>query len=308
MLTVEKWLEERLTSVEPSAPAAERVARLVGSMKTQVSVSWFAVPLASGVGTGVLLFPQNAHAHRRSLVIHLHALGRATIVSEWRWAQALVAKGIPVLAVEWDGHGEKGSLWDVSTATRSLPLILHKLYATLGEAPLSHVQQFPKCFLMGNSFGATLALLAAARPDTAPLISGVVAISPMITLAGMDPENKTRKRFRGGIRALRKNSFHMGMGIDPFDQVRAFLLENIEKRSLLQNVQAPVLWMHGARDRLVPVDSAVQKMTKIPAALFTHIDEKCGHKLSPVSHEVANYASRFVERCVDTEHARINDI
>jgi alpha-beta hydrolase superfamily lysophospholipase len=302
MLTVEKWLEERLSSAVPSDTIASRVARLVEPLKSQISVRWFSVPLASGVGEAALLSPSNPAAARQSLVILLHALGHENVTSEWSWVQAIVAKGVSVLAVEWDGHGESGSLWDVASATRSLPLILHKIYAEAGATKLSNAAKMPRSFLMGSSLGGTLALLAAARPEVVPLISGVIAVSPMVALAGSPFDGTPRKRYRGGSRALTKNRFRMGVGVDPFDQVRAFLVENIVQKKLLENIRVPVLWMHGAHDSLVPVSSAIRYMTRIPSALFAHIDEARGHKLLTSCPEAARYAARFIERCVDVEN------
>ncbi len=301
MLTVEKWLEERLSPGEPSEISAARVARLAEPVKSSVSCRWFSVPLASGVGNAVLLYPKNIATTRQSLVILLHALGRESVAFEWQWAQALVSKGIPVLAVEWDGHGDGSSLWDVASVSRTVPLILHKLYAGWGEQQMSPASSFPKCFLMGNSFGGTLALLTAARPEIGNVVSGIVVISPMVALVGTHFDGSPRKRFGGGFRALKRNRFSIGMGVDPFDQVRAFLADTVERRGVLKQVRVPVLWMHGARDRLVPVDAAMRHMTCIPSALFAHIDETRGHKLMNASVEIADYASRFIERCVDSD-------
>lgn len=301
MLTMEKWLEERLSPFEPSKAAESQMARLVDPVKEQVSARWFSVPLASGVGKAVFFHPTNKAKERKSLVILLHALGRVSMVSEWQWVQALVAKGVPVLAVEWDGHGTGSLLWDVAQVTRSVPLILHKLYATGGNPLLSRQEECPKCFLMGNSFGATLALLAAARPEMPSVVRGVVAISPMVALAGSRADGAPRKRFRGGGKALRDSLFSMGIGVDPFDQVRAFLRESLDAKNLLQEIRVPVLWMHGARDSLVPVDLAMGRMGRISSALFAHIDESRGHKLMNASPEIANYAAKFIERCIDVE-------
>ncbi len=297
MLTVEKWLEERLVSALPPKAVAARLARLMESSRLSAQVRWFSVPLASGVGSSALFMPSNQAGVRQSLVIFFNSYGQGGVTAEWQWIASLLARGLPVLSVDLDGHGEGVSAWDAAMCTRSIPLILHKIYSSVGDTMLSRSASLPKCFLMGNSLSATMALIAATRPEAEGVLSGVVAVSPMVAL----PKARGGKSLKQRKTVPKALGFRKRAGVDPVDQVRAFLAENVERQELLRQVRVPVLWMHGARDRLVSVDRATLIMTTISSALFSHIDEKRGHSLMKASVEISNYAARFIEQCVDSE-------
>jgi pimeloyl-ACP methyl ester carboxylesterase len=295
MLTVEKWLEGRLVSATPPKALSARLARLAEVSRLSVQARWFSVPLASGIGVAALLTPASASTSRRALVILLNSYGPGGMASEWPWISSLLAKGLSVLSVELDGHGEGASLWDAAASSRSIPLLLHKLYSDSASAFLVRSDDLPRCFLMGNSLAGTMALVAATRAEVASVVSGVVVVSPMVAL----PRSRGSKTLKAGKTIPRALGFRKRVGVDPVDQVRAFLAENVERQGLFKKVRVPVLWMHGARDRLVPVEKAMPIMTSIPAALFSHIDEKRGHSLMKASAEISNYAANFIEQCVD---------
>jgi alpha-beta hydrolase superfamily lysophospholipase len=289
-----------------------------------VNLKWFAIPLATGAGSGLFLSPRNVSTSRSALVIMLHGLGEDSIFPQWHWATSLVARGIPVLSVTWDGHGEFGhSVLDISSATRTIPLVLQKIYGDSAGSTSDSVADAPRCFLMGNSFGAVLSLVAATRPEIPALVSGVIAVSPMVCidvsrhqprefLSKLSPRSFVRDVFprmslygwdamesKSGLFKGERARVRMRVGIDPLDQVRAFLAETVSRRQLLRNVRVPVLWLHGVKDHIVPLEKAVPIMSEIPSALFSHFDEKRGHRLMAMSSEIPEYAARFVEKCID---------
>ena len=173
--------------------------------------------------------------------------------------------------------------------------------------------------------GAMLALLAATRSDTAPLLGGVVAVSPLITsplrqgrLSDLLERYRPGSFFRDvvprfsfygmgaldGMRSVFKRTrttVRFRVGVDPLEQVRAFVQEIFEDRQVLREVRVPVLWLHGARDRVAPLERVSSLMKTIPSARFVHIDEKRGHRTMAMSSSMPEYIARFLEKCLDMD-------
>jgi alpha-beta hydrolase superfamily lysophospholipase len=299
---------------ENSRPTAERLS--------------FAVPLAGGTGAALLAAPKQMRDlqqdHRQVLVILAHDLGADCTFPHWHWIEALVHQGMHVLSIDWDGHGvSTSSVLDLQSATRSLPLVLQKIYGEPGLVQFRVGRPGPKCFLMGHSAGAMLALLCATRPDFAEVLSGIIAVSPSIVLNDLDAQMEPFLFLRPnawlhdlvgrvpyyGLRGVlpmsarkRASQFPVRkrIGITHLEQLRLFVQETFEHRKVLRDVCVPVLWLHGGRDRFVPLDDAEKLMSEIPSALFCHIDDNRGHLRMALSSEIPNYAARFIDSCLRT--------
>lgn len=322
MQSIESWLGERLSPLDEATFSRVKHRLVPSALKMSSSVAYFSVPLASGVGSAVLISPAGIGKESSyvPLVIMLHGLGDDCTYPCWHWMHALVAQGIAVLSVDWDGHGASvSSHLDVQQATRSVPLILQKLYGNLGEAGYGAIRPGPDCFLMGFAAGAALALMTAARPEMVDLLKGVIAISPTVILEGtVDSKTELLNCLRpfsvlhdvvgrisyygvsGVLPALsqkRKRNFplRMRVGSSPVDQMRVFVNETFQVRKVLRQIQIPVLWMHGRKDQVAPYEKAMELMTEIPAAMFSYVDESRGHLRMSLSEDISTYAATFVD-------------
>jgi alpha-beta hydrolase superfamily lysophospholipase len=322
MQDVSSWLADRLMRIPEAAFALSSHRKVPEICRKVADFSYFSVPLSSGVGTAVLASPKEARPGTPVLVILSHSLGFDSTYPYWHWIDALNRRGLYVLSVDWDGHGAGGaSSLDLQTATRSLPLLLQKLYGELGASHLEMHRRGPLCFLMGHAAGASYGLLAASRSDCAKIISGVIAVSPTINTCSDGTFKRERwsvlnpmawfKDFLGlipyyGLSGAKPPSLkkqlsvfpvRMRIGIDRDQQLASFVNETFAARKVLRNVKSPVLWFHGARDKRVPLERALGLMLEIPSALFSHVDEKRGHTRIMYSAEVPNYVAKFIDTC-----------
>ena len=329
MAELEHWLRERLmpldeaTFIQLSGGRSVSHRRVPEACRKSAQVSYFSVPLASGTGAALLAEPLKIKSDSPPvLVILFHGMGDDCTYPHWHWIEALTARGLSVLSVDWDGHGVVGgSVLDMQSAVRSLPLILQKIYGEPGAAHLDKLRAGPRCFLMGHSTGAALALLSVTRPELSRLVMGLVVISPAVVvnadsdmkreaLTYLRPSTWWRDLFGKipyyGIAGLvpafgrfRRSQFpiRLKVGIPYADQVRLFVHETFEVRRVLRNVQVPVLWLHGTRDKIVPLTHAAKLMGEIPSAKFLHIDDSRGHLEMAFSQEIPTYAAKFIETC-----------
>lgn len=321
MLDVTSWLAERLMSISEAQFVRAPHRRVPEACRKVAEFSYYSVPLASGTGGAVLAAPLQKRSGSQVLVILVHSLGFDATYPYWHWIESLNALGIHVLSVDWDGHGfSGGSALDLQTATRSLPLLLQRLYGAAGEAALSGKRAGPLCFLMGCASGAAYGLLAASRKDCSQLLSGVIAVSPTVNTGADGGFSKERGTYLNPMawvkdfltvvpfygatgvmppsnkRQSKAFPLRLRIGIDWERQLAEFVSETFAKRKVLKNVQTPVLWFHGARDKRVPLERARPLMLEIPAALYTHVDEYRGHTRMMFASEVPKYAAKFIDQ------------
>lgn len=324
-------LAQRLPRLEEARFAVVPHRRLPEALRKRAEVHYFNVPLSAGAGAAVLVEPKggdesspgHAPAQLRPLVILLHGLGDDCTFPHWHWMDLLLQEGLAVLSVDWDGHGPSGaSPLDFQGATRSLPLLLQKLFGASGVGLMPEVHEGPPVFLMGHSMGAAFALICASRPDVARHVSGVVAVSPAICAQVADYRRAERFAFASpgnwlsdflgrvphyGVRAMlprpggrRHEAFPVRakVGLSLSEQLHAFLRETFEERRVLRKVHVPVLWLHGAKDQFVPLAKAQALLAEIPSALFSHVDRSRGHVRMAFSQCAPQYAARFISTCL----------
>ncbi|KAB8031749.1 alpha/beta hydrolase [Fluviispira multicolorata] len=324
MYPIESWVAERLNKISYNRFGGEERRHFSLNKLHEVSVTYYEVPLSTGGGNAFLSVPKYFESAQRSLIILMHGLGDDCSYPLLHWIRVLNANGMSVLSFDWDGHGVGGSsVLDFQQATRSLPLLLFRLFGEESRSGLSAKRDGPSCFLMGHSMGASLALIAATRPDVARNISGVIAVSPALNInsyskaAGevwnylypsawlKDFLNKfTYYGFDGLFPAtgsFMRKSFPLRMrtAIGYVDQARNFVNETFEKRRILREVRIPVLWMHGMKDRIAPYPQVASLMMEIPSAFFAHNDEKRGHLRMAFSDQIPKYCSTFIKQCYD---------
>lgn len=320
MLQVGQWIESRLARMEATHFGQASHRKTPDSCAQIANIEYFLVPLASGMGTSVFASPKDSIYSKGVLLVLLHGLGDDCTFPFWHWIEQFVKEGFSVLSYDWDGHGSHNSSFlDFQVSTRSVHLLLQKLYGTNSEFPLERKDN-PPCYLVGFSEGGALALLAASFPDLQPVLNGVAVISPTITMA--QPKNPrkellqyvfpTRWSFKPiaqvGFQTVWKTFFshkkeefplRLKTGINSEVQMRQFAEETFEKRRVLKNVRVPVLWMHGEKDTIVPIERAEKLMLEMPTALFSHFDSYRGHVRMALSKRIPEYISTFINRIHD---------
>ena len=333
MPNIADWMGQRLKKI--SQPEfVHNVAHRISKTKKnfQISHEYYSVPLASGCGTAVLTLPKNEDPgeHFGPLVILFHGLGQDCTSPYWHWIYEFAAQGIAVLSVDWDGHGAgASSLLDVQEATRSIPLLIQRLYGQENGTGLNAKRSGPRCFLMGHSFGASLSLIAATREDVCRQVYGVIAVSPVLSIQSffgisqeifcyLNPrawfsDFANKLGFYGVLGLLpafgsfkrKQHPLRMKLDIDYIDQAREFSEETFENRRILKKVQTPVLWFHGMKDTVSPYYQACQFMLEICSAFFSVCDDDRGHLRMIFSDKVASSSIKFIKNNAD--YYRVHD-
>lgn len=328
MHDISQWLAERLMGITEESFARSPHRRVPDACRKIAEFNYFSVPLSHGTGSAVLASPTEKRAGTPVLVILTHALGFDATYPYWHWIESLNARGLHVLSLDWDGHGVSGgSSLDMQTASRSIPLLLQRLFGESGATNLQLKRPGPLCFLMGHAAGAAYGLLAASRADCAKLLTGVIAVSPTVNTGSDGTFRRERLTILNPIawfkdflslvpfygfsgvmppsmkRQLKTFPLRLRIGIDREVQLADFVNETFAARKVLRNVQTPVLWLHGAKDKRVPFERALPLMSEIPSALFTHIDGERGHTRMMYASQIPNYAAKFIDICASLKQA-----
>lgn len=326
MYAIETWVAARLNKIQWAKFEGSGRRYFTTNKLHDVSVTFYEIPLSTGPSTAFLSVPRGIASAQNSLVILMHGFGDDCSYPLLHWTKLLNANGLSVLSFDWDGHGvSSSSILDFQQATRSLPLLIYRLFGEEGGSGLSAKRAGPSCFLMGFSMGASYALIASTRHDVAKNIDGVIAVSPALNISSStkstgelinnlypsawfkDFVNKFEYYGLDGIfpatGSLARKSFPLRMrtAIDYVDQVKRFVNETFVKRRILREVKVPVLWMHGMRDRIAPYSSAASLMMEIPSAFFAHNDEKRGHVRMAFSDQIPKYCSTFIRQCYESK-------
>lgn len=329
MYAIEKWVSERLNQSSQLKFKGSGRRHFSLSNLQDVSVTYYDVPLSSGSGTAFLAVPKGTESAQHSLVILMHGLGDDSSYPLLHWIRFLNSSGLSVLSFDWDGHGIDGSsVLDFQQATRSLPLLLDRLYGTESGVGLNAKRKGPLCFLMGHSMGASFVLIAATRSDVARNIHGVIAVSPALCInshsraAGelwnylypsawiKDFLNKFSYYGIDGlfpaVGSFKRKSFPIRMrtAINYSEQARKFVAETFVRRRILRDIRSPVLWLHGMKDKVAPYPIVASLMMDISSGFFAYNDEKRGHLRMAFSDQIPKYCSSFIKQCYDLKSSK----
>lgn len=319
---IRQWIEQRLKKLDPQKLKTNHLHKRLRSKKNApLAIDFFSVPLASGLGVAQLSTPTSHELANKVLVLLFHGLGNDRNYPLVHLIRVLNANGFSVLSVDWDGHGlGSATTLDFQDATRSIPLILQRLYGDEEQSGLGQRRVGPACFLMGHSMGGAMTLIAATREDIARMVQGVIVLSPAVSIAptrrfmsdvgnylslkswSYDLANKISYYglygllFALGSAKRRKFPLRMKLSINYIEQARHFVYEIFEKRRLLRQVKTPVLWFHGMQDGVVPFESASSLMMEIRSAFFSYHDVERGHLRLSFSDQIPKYSAWFINR------------
>ncbi len=326
MSSTKQWISERLTSISEEDFIKNVSRRLLKKSKLEtLEKSYFSVPLSTGVGCAVLVNSQYSSKEQpeKGLIILVHALGTDATFQFGHVIPYLVHEGFSVLAFDWDGHGPAdSSLLDMQESTRSIPLLINKLFETSkiqdSSTTEAKLENTPRCYLMGYSYGASLALLASTREEVARRINGVIAISPLLAVNSSKILSSEKWSifnlkawildyfqifvyygFLGlahvlGFPLFQKMPIRWKVKVLSEKQIAFFCEETFVKRNILNRVKVPVLWLHGLKDKISPYDLAAKIMLQIPRALFMVCDNSRGHTRIILNEHVLKNLAKFI--------------
>ena len=276
----------------------------------------------SNCGSNFLdLIQFNYNDKKGILVLLFHDICHDSTYPLWHWISSLNAQGISVLTIDWDGHGGSGnSYFDVQETTRSIPLILQRLFGSTGGKKLGKERKGPLCFLMGHGLGASYSLIAATRQDVSQHVAGVIALSPSIVLDKSssifgdawslfslpawtsDFANKFSYYGFGWIWGIiwglssKKFPLRAKLYISADEQVKKFVHEAFSERKLLRHVKTPVLWLHARKDSHASYLKSLPLMMEIPTAFFSYHDEERDYLRMALSDKIQYFCSEFIGR------------
>ena len=236
----------------------------------------------TGDGTVLPLAHWKARAPR-AVVIALHGFNDYRRAFVWS-APLLAAQGVDVLAFDQRGFGgsPEAGLWAgkerLAADVRTLVRLVH---ARDGDRPI---------FLLGESMGAAVAVLAAAEPDTAARLAGVILVSPaawgwselnpfyratLWTMAHIAPGWRLTG---GGLKRVASDNFAAlrAMGRDPLI-IKATRVDAIY--GLVDLMQAALdaapgmrpgtMVLYGGKDEIVPAHAIRALIARLPGGMTT---------------------------------------
>ncbi len=247
------WLIVREVTNPPRGGMAFALARRLPTTPEEMGFATRSFTVACGAEgpasrTAPLLMPvwevsrdptvaqDNASSTPRPRIVLLHGWGRTRIDSLSRLEPLLIGNAaayLPDLRGHGDAAGDRRSRTTLGTHEAR---DIDQLIATLPPGPV---------ILVGHSLGATIAMQVASQGFERQRIAGVIAIAPYDTLATAIGCRLAARDLPRGIALRLAMALLRLRGIDPpstLDAARA--------------VSAPLLVLHGARDRMAPAIDA----------------------------------------------------
>lgn len=190
-----------------------------------------------------------SHPTAQTLTIYFHG-NAGNVYHRLRGLQRLREIGTSVLALSYRGYGKSGGSPDEEGLYRDADAAYAYATKALGYEP-------PRIFLFGRSLGSTTAVELA----KGKALAGVILISPL--------SNAAEQAEAMGL------GFATGLAGDAFDNV-----------SKITKLKAPLLIVHGTRDRVIPITMGQKVYERAPS-------EKKFHTIEGASHN--DLSSRFAK-------------
>ena len=233
---------------------------------------------AAGGETGAYLLRPPGTA--RALVVFVHGTGNDALFPQINLFQALLERGFAVWTWDLDGHGRRSTTWmdpqAISTAASD----------AVAEARVA----FPgvKLHLLGQSFGASLALHALAGDQLGPVASAVALSAPLRVrptartvvgeLAGFATRTCLAQRAHYGLWGavpafgrFKRAEYPIRLaeargGSWDYVGVVNRALAGLDLLERAAQVQTPALLVYGARDWIVPLAHGEALHERLPGA------------------------------------------
>jgi alpha-beta hydrolase superfamily lysophospholipase len=235
--------------------ALNPAARLRPGRHTDRVVEHVHIPMDEGYLPALHLAPLAGAA---AAVCMLHGSGDHKAAYTWWPADALLARGIAVLLIDLDGHGE-------NPRPQRFPGIIDDVFAAVDWLR----ERYARIGVLGISLGGALAARAVADGASVDALAALEAPPRLIlTKADMRREALALARPRL-LHAFRDCTVEHLARAWPSAPIRAEistwdLFDALDLLGSLPRIAAPTLLMYGANDKIVKPDQAVQARLAAP--------------------------------------------
>ncbi|MEN9934424.1 MAG: hypothetical protein RLZZ387_1003 [Chloroflexota bacterium] len=229
------------------------------------------IPLPHGHAPALHVAPSGG---ARAAVCVLHGSGCDKTYFAWRLTDALVRRGIAVLLVDLDGHGESARPQRFPQATEvadGAARWLRERYGRVG--------------LLGISLGGCIAARAVADGAAADALA-LMEAPPQLQFTPEDRRREARELLRPFMFELFGEATPATLGYAVYDLIRAQsapriaaeistweLIDRLDLLGSLRQIAAPVLLVYGGRDAIVKPAQAEQARAAAPGARFLMVPE-----------------------------------
>jgi pimeloyl-ACP methyl ester carboxylesterase len=207
----------------------------------------------------------------RAAVAVIHGSGSNKLSYSWRLVDSLIARGLAVLLIDIDGHGENPRPQSWPDITQNAEIAVSWLRA-----------RYPRVALVGYSLGGCIAAHAVAHG----LAVDALAINESPPQLNFDQLAVRRE----GLRLLRPDFWHVLADSSLYHFVRAWgpvniratistweLVQHLDLLGSLPRIAAPLLLVYGAADAIVPPAQAEQVRAAMPPQASFHLVPSASH-------------------------------
>lgn len=189
------------------------------------------------------------------------------------WGIGLAQRGYRVVLVDLRGHGESSGRFLTYGIVESRDTI--QVIEALESAAISK----PPVILMGASYGASTALMAAAESNA---IDAVVAFAPF-TDAASSIEHLARTMFPLLSRAI--STKRMADAIDRASAISGEDIREARAIDVVDRINAPLLLVHGVEDTWVPPNNSFELYKAAGASAELLVIPGAGHMDLPMRYD-----------------------
>ena len=297
MTLLTEWVGRRfkLSTLEEFGHKSQR--KTPTKIKNFNTITYYNLLVSTGLSKAVLFEPKKNS--QNTLVIFVHDFGHDATYLFWKWIKQFTESGISVLCFDWDGHGNSSkSELDLQQATRTLPLIVQRLYGD--RQNLNSFQKDPdepRCYLLGYALGGIYSLIAGSHDYLSKVLDGIVSICPILSKSYYQDHLFSRRKFfsnplsyfklRKYYQHLSKYKTHqlashkrrlpvrMSISVNHMKQLHQFIKEVIEKRKILNYVKVPTLYISNSEISQDMHSASISFLQNFPSSLFVYQN---GHK------------------------------
>lgn len=226
------------------------------------------IPLDDGHVPALHIAPMGG---AKAAVCVAHGSGCNKTFYIWRLVDAMLERGLAVLLIDLDGHGE-------NPRAQRFPEMLDSI-----AGPVNWLRErYERVALIGYSLGACLAGRAVAnglQVDAVALLQG----PPKLVFS-------KREERREGILLLRPSMYHMSADSSVYHIIRAWqswpiraaistwdLIDLLDIKQSIQQINAPLLLAYGGKDAIVPISQAMDVHAVLPPRADWHVVKQASH-------------------------------
>lgn len=262
-------------------------------IKNSNTITYYNLIVSTGLTKAALFEPKKNG--QNTLVIFVHDFGHDATYLFWKWIRLFTESGLSVLCFDFDGHGiSSKSELDLQEATRTLPLIIQRLY---GESQNTKTFQKkasfePKCYLLGYALGGIYSLIAGSHDYLSNVLNGIVSICPILSKTYYHDYLFSKKHaFTKPLSyfKLRKHYSHLSqfktqelasqsrrlpvrlsISVNHMNQLYQFINEVIEERKILNFIKVPTLYINNSEISKEMHSKSISFLQNFPSSLFVY--------------------------------------